>query len=191
MGNKKRYYKGNRERKDKRASSVNLMDNRIIFLNGEITDISFKEIIEQLLKLDMSNDKKDITLFTNSGGGNVPATLAIYDTMNYIKSDIKTIGIGKCFSTALLILLNGNKGKRFMTKNAEVMIHEVSSGSFDKVSEMKEDLNHSIIVNDKVLKIIANKTNRTLKQIRTAIKNKDNWMNSIQALKFGFVDKVL
>lgn len=186
-----RHCKGNQKNKDGRSSIVNLMDNRIIFLNGEITDSSSKEIIEQLLKLDMSNNKKDITLFINSGGGNVPAALALFDTMNYIKSDIKTIGIGKCSSAASLILLNGTKGKRYMTKNAEVMIHEVSSGSFGKVSEMKEDLNHSMIVNEKVLKIIASKTDRTLKQIRAATKNKDNWMNAYQALKFGFVDKVL
>lgn len=191
MRNNKRHYRGNREHKDKKASTVNLMDNRVIFLNGEITDSSAKEIIEQLLKLDMSNNKKDITLFINSGGGSVPASLALFDMMNYIKSDIKTIGIGKCSSAASLILLNGTKGKRYMTKNAEVMIHEVSSGSFGKVSEMKEDLNHSMIVNEKVLKIISDRTNKSIKHIKATIKNKDNWMNANQALKFGFVDKVL
>ncbi len=198
MKNMKYHYKRNnkkngkdKEQKDKKPSSVSLQDNRIIYLNGEINDSTAKEIIEQLLKFDISDHKKTVTFLINSGGGSVSAGLAIYNVMNYVKCPIKTINIGRCASMASILLINGTKGLRYCLPSSETMIHEVASGTFGKITQMQEELQHTKVLNDKLLKIIATKTNKTLSQIRKETKNKDSWMDAQMALKFGFVDKVL
>ena len=183
-------------RKDKKTkekakvSSIDLRERRIIYLDGEIDDKSAKETIETLLKLDVCNHK-DITMYINSSGGSVSSGLAIYDVMNMIKSDVRTICIGKCASMASILLINGTKGKRFILPNAEVMIHEVSSFSMGKVTEMQDRLDHTKSLNNKLLKIIVSKTNRTIKQVKNDTINKDNWFDSKTAVKYGFVDKIL
>ena len=108
-----------------------------------------------------------------------------------IKSDVRTICIGKCASMASILLINGTKGKRFILPNAEVMIHEVSSFSMGKVTEMQDRLEHTKSLNNRLLKIIASKTNRTIKQVKNDTINKDNWFDSKSAVKYGFVDKIL
>lgn len=186
-------YKNNyrkRKHKAKEVSSINLVEKRIIYLDGEINDEVAKSTIELLLKLDMCNHR-DITMYINSPGGSVSSGLAIYDVMNYIKSDIKTIGIGKCASMASILLINGTKGKRYLLPNAEVMVHEVSSFSMGKVTEMQEKLDHSKILNERIYKIMASKTHRTINQIKKDTANKDSWMSSNKALHYGFVDKIL
>lgn len=183
--------KGNKKTKEKaKVSSIDLRERRIIYLDGEIDDKSAKETIETLLKLDVCNHK-DITIYINSSGGSVSSGLAIYDVMNLIKSDVRTICIGKCASMASIILINGTKGKRFILPNAEVMIHEVSSFSMGKVTEMQDRLEHTKSLNNRLLKIIASKTNRTIKQVKNDTINKDNWFDSKTAVKYGFVDKIL
>lgn len=172
------------------VSSINLLDKRIIYLDSEIDDSHAKSIIELLLKLDACNHK-DITMYINSGGGSVSSGLAIYDVMNMIKSDVRTVCIGRCASMASILLINGAMGKRFILPNAEVMIHEVSSGTYGKVTEMQEKLDHSKSLNSKLYNIIVKKTKKSLKQIKKDTINKDNWMNSNEALKWGFVDEVL
>lgn len=179
-----------KKKKEKNVSSVNLLEKRVIYLDGEIDDKVAKEIIDLLLKLDICNHK-DITMYINSGGGSVRSGLAIYDVMNMIKSDIKTICIGRCASMASILLINGTKGKRFILPNAEVMIHEVSSASYGPVTEMQEKLEHTKGLNDKLYNIIASKTSKTLKQIKKETMNKDSWMNADEALKYGFVDEIL
>lgn len=191
---KSKNYKGKNNKKnkkeEKKVSSIDLVSKRIIYLDGEIDDKSAKDIIELLFKLDECNHK-DITMYINSGGGSVSSGMAIYDVMNYIKSDVRTICIGRCASMGAILLLNGAKGKRYALPNSEVMIHEVSSMSFGKVTEMKEKLDHSSSLNDKLHKIIADKTNLTLGQVRKKTTNKDVWLSARQALKLGFVDKIL
>lgn len=186
----KRYKRGKKKHETKSVSSVNLLDKRIIFLNDDIDDDTSKTIIETLLKLDACNHK-DITMYINSSGGVVSSGLAIIDIMNMIKSDVATVCIGKCASMAGIILINGAKGKRCILPNAEVMIHEVSSGTFGKVTEMQDKLEHSQELNKTLHKIIANKTNMTLKEVQQATKNKDRWLKSKEALKMGFVDKII
>lgn len=194
MENKYRKYtskNGNKKTKEKaKVSSIDLRERRIIYLDGEIDDKSAKETIETLLKLDVCNHK-DITMYINSSGGSVSSGLAIYDVMNMIKSDVRTICIGKCASMASILLINGTKGKRFILPNAEVMIHEVSSFSMGKVTEMQDRLDHTKSLNNKLLKIIVSKTNRTIKQVKNDTINKDNWFDSKTAVKYGFVDKIL
>lgn len=192
MGNR---YKNNKQKtkskkEQKRVNSIDLLDKRIIYLDGEIDDNVAKKIVELLLKLDICSHK-DITMYINSPGGSVSSGLAIYDVMNYIKSDVRTVGIGKCASMASILLINGTKGKRCLLPNAEVMIHEVSSISIGKVTEMQEKLDHSKILNERLYRIMASKTNRTIKQIKKDTFNKDKWISSNQALKYGFVDRIL
>lgn len=173
-----------------KLSSIDLLERRIIYLDGEIDDECVREIIKKLLRLDMQSHK-DITMYINSAGGSVVSGLAIYDVMNMIKSDVSTIGIGKCASMASILLINGAKGKRYILPNAEVMIHEVSTGTFGKVTEMQMKLDHSKSLNNKLWKIISDKTNRSFQQIKKDATNKDAWMNSKLALKYNFVDKIL
>ena len=193
MENKYKKYnqKKNKKTKEKpKVSSIDLKEERIVYLDGEIEDKSARDIIELLLKMDACNHK-DITMYINSGGGSVSSGLAIYDVMNMIKSDVRTICIGRAASMASILLINGTKGKRFILPNAEVMIHEVSSFNIGKYTEMKDRLDHTKTLNDRLIKIISNKTNRTFKQVKQDIINKDNWMDSKTAVRYGFVDKVL
>ena len=184
--------KNNRKRREKDFQSINLLDKRIIYLDGEITEDTAKRIVETLLKLDIINHK-DIKMYINSEGGSVNAGLAIIDTMNSIKSYVSTICIGRAASMGAVLLINGTKGKRFIGSYADVMIHEVATygGNYGKVSEQHDKLKRTTYVNKKIQKIIASKTNMSLKDVQKDTKKKDTWINSKNALKYGFVDKVL
>lgn len=186
---KKKDYKTKEKEKEK-VSSVDLQEKRIIYLDGEISDELAKEIIEQLLKMDACNHQ-DITMYINSPGGSVASGFAIYDIMNMIKSDVKTICIGRAASMACILLLNGAIGKRIVLPNAEIMTHEVSGGAFGRVSEVEQHLDHSKSLNIKLRKIIVDKTKLSWKQVKESTTNKDKWFNAEEALKYGFVDKVL
>lgn len=179
-----------KENKKPKVSDIDLIEKRIIYLDVEIDDKLAKEIIETLLKMNACNNK-DITMYINSGGGSVSSGLAIYDVMNMIKSDVRTICIGRAANMASVLLINGTKGKRFILPNAEIMIHEVSSFNMGKFTELKDRLDHTKSLNDRLMKIVASKTNRTYKQIKQDTINKDNWINSRTAVKYGFVNKVL
>ena len=184
--------KNHKRRKQKNFNSIDLLDNRIIYLDGEITEESAKRTIETLLKLDIINHK-DIKMYINSEGGSVNAGLAIVDIMNSIKSDVSTICVGRAASMGAILLINGAKGKRFISCNGDVMIHEVASfgANYGKVSEQHDKLKRTTYVNKKIQRIIASKTNMSLKDVQKDTKKKDTWINSKNALKFGFVDKVL
>lgn len=187
---KKSLRKFNKESEEKEISSIDLLDKRMIYLNCNIEDNSATEVIRDLLKLDSCNHK-DITMYINSGGGSVSAGLAIYDIMNMIKSDIKTIGVGRCASIASILLINGAKGKRFILPNAEIMIHDISSATSGKISEVEVRFEHAKIINNRIQEIIAEKTKKSLEEIKFETDRKDTWMNSQEALKYGFVDEIL
>lgn len=176
--------------KEKQISSIKLLDNRIIYVDGSIDDALAKDVIDKLLRLDTLNHD-DIVIYINSNGGNVSSGLAIYDTMNMIKSKVSTVCIGKCFSMASVLLVNGAKGKRYILPNAEVMIHEVSSISVGKVGEMQKNLDHSRDLNHKLFKILAEKSNRTYNQIKNEATGKDLWLSASKALQYGIIDKIL
>ena len=168
----------------------NLTKRRFLFIDREIDDELARYIIYKLLKMDAANHD-DITMFINSDGGRVRAGLAIYDIMNSIKSDVITIGVGRCASMASIILANGARGKRYILPHAEVMMHELSAETCGKVTEMQDDLNHSKILNHKLCKLIAAKTNKSYEQVKRDIRGKDAWMNAKNALNYGFVDKII
>lgn len=180
-----------KKKENKLPSDINLFNNRIIRLNGDINTEEGDKIVEQLLKLDATKSKKDIIFYINSPGGLVSAGLAIYDTMQMVKSNIKTICIGRCSSMAAVLLSGGTKGKRCITPNSEVMIHEMSSYSGGKIGEIKVSYEHSNTLNERLMKILADNTGKSIKQIKKDTQLKDKWFTADEALKYGLVDKIL
>lgn len=191
MSNTKTKKKTKKDTKSKTPTNVNLFDNRIIRLNKTIDAAVAEEIVDQLLKLDTIKSKKDIIFYINSPGGAVSAGMAIYDAMQMVKNDIKTICIGRCASMAAVLLSGGTKGKRYITPNSEVMIHEVSSFNMGKVGELKIDYEHTNTLNEQIIKLLAENTGKTVKQVRKDIQLKDRWFNAEEALKYGLGDKIL
>ena len=191
MTKKKTKSKKKKEIKEKKPSDINLFDNRIIRLNTDINSEEADKIVEQLLKLDTIKSNKDIIFYINSPGGLVSAGLAIYDAMQLVKSNVKTICIGRCSSMAAVLLSGGTKGKRYITQNSEVMIHEVSSFSGGKIGEIKVSYEHSNTLNERLMKILADNTGKSIKQIKKDTLLKDKWFNAEEAIKYGLVDKIL
>ncbi len=191
MSNNKNKKKTKKETKPKKPSDINLFDNRIIRLNKTIDTEVAQEIVEQLLKLDATKSKKDIIFYINSPGGTVASGMAIYDAMQMVKSDVRTICIGRCASMAAVLLSGGTKGKRYITPNSEVMIHEVSSFNMGKVGELKINYEHTNTLNERIIKLLAENTGKTIKQVRHDIQLKDRWFNAEEALKYGLGDKIL
>ena len=190
QNSKKNKRKDKKSKEKKKVSSVDLLEKRVIYLTGEIDERLSKEVIDKLMKLDMCNHK-DITLYINSPGGEVREGLAIYDVMNMIKSDIKTICIGRCASMASILLINGTNGKRYILPNAEIMIHEVSSMCFGKLGEMQDKVKHTERLNNKLYRIISKNTKQSFQEVKKMTHKKDNWMNAYEAIKYGFVDSIL
>lgn len=180
-----------KESKPKTPSDVNLLDNRIIRLSKTVDTETSEKIVEQLLKLDAIKSKKDIIFYINSPGGSVSDGMAIYDAMQIVKSDVKTICLGRCSSMAAVLLSGGTKGKRYITPNSEVMIHEVFTFNSGKIGDVKVSFEHSNALNERIIKILANNTGRSIEQIRQDIQLKDKWFNSDEALEYGLVDKLL
>lgn len=167
-----------------------LLKDRIIFLGEEVTDVSANIIVAQLLFLEAEDPGKDIQLYINSPGGSVTAGMAIYDTMNYIKSDVSTICIGMAASMGAFLLSGGTKGKRFALPNAEIMIHQPSGGSRGMASDMK-------IVADQILKtkarlneILAANTGKPIEVIEKDT-DRDNYMTAKEALEYGLIDSII
>ena len=165
-------------------------EKRIIHLHTDIDEQQAENIVKDLLKLDNSKEKGDITFYINSPGGRVSSGLAIYDAMQMIKSDVKTVCIGHCASMAAVLLSGGSKGKRFITSNSEVMIHEVSTLTAGKLGDVKVNLEHTSKVNERLIKLLVENTGQSEKQITKDIL-KDKWFNADEAIKYGLVDKVL
>ena len=179
-----------KESTPKSLSDINLFDKRVIHLNKEIDSKVAVDIIEQLLKLDSIKEKKDIIMYINSPGGSVSDGMAIYDAMQMVKSDVMTICIGRCASMASVLLSGGTKGKRYITPNSEVMIHEVSTFSMGKIGDVKVNVDHSNTLNERIIRLLANNTGKSKKQIREALK-KDKWFNAEEAINYGVIDRIL
>lgn len=167
-----------------------LLNDRIIFLGGGIDDHTANLIIAQLLYLDNADSKKDISLYINSPGGSVTAGLAIIDTMNFIKSDVSTICVGIAASMGALILSSGKKGKRFSLPNSEVMIHQVMGGTEGQASDIAINAKHILRTKDNLNKILALNTNKKMDQVEKD-SDRDYWMTSDEAKKYGIVDDII
>ena len=166
-----------------------LLKDRIIILSGEIDDNLANSIVAQLLYLDSINNDT-INLYINSPGGSITSGMAIYDTMNFIKSDVSTICIGMAASMAAFLLSSGKKGKRFCLPNSEVMIHQPLGGAQGQATEIKIVAERILKLKDKLNTILAKNTGKSLKQIERDTE-RDNFMDSNEAFEYGIVDKIL
>lgn len=166
-----------------------LLKDRIIMLNGEINDNVANTIVAQLLYLDSLNNE-DISLYINSPGGSITAGFAIYDTMNYIKSNVSTICVGMAASMAAFILSAGKIGKRYILSNAEVMIHQPLGGIQGQATEIKIAAERILKLKKKLNNILAENTGKSIEVI-TNDTERDYFMDSSEALNYGIVDKIL
>lgn len=167
-----------------------LLKDRIIFLGTGIDEHVANSVIAQLLFLESENSGKDIKVYINSPGGYVTSGLAVYDTMQYIKCDVSTIVVGTAASMAAVLLAGGTPGKRYALPNAEIMIHQPLGGAEGQASDIKIRAEHILKTRDLLNKILSKHTNQTLEHIERDT-DRDNFMSSIEAKKYGIIDKVI
>lgn len=166
-----------------------LLKERIIFLGGPIDDNTANIIIAQLLFLESEDPKKDISLYINSPGGSVTATLAMLDTINHIKADVSTVCVGVAASGGAILLSAGKKDKRFALPNAEVMIHQPWGGAQGQATDIEITARHILGLRDKLNKILAKNTGKQVKDIEKDVE-RDFFMSAEEAKKYGLVDEV-
>lgn len=166
-----------------------LLEDRIIFITGEITDQTANIVVAQLIYLEGKNPDKDIHLYINSPGGSVTAGFAIFDTIRYIKCDVVTICVGLAASMGAFLLASGTKGKRYALPNSEIMIHQPLGGIQGQASDMEIHSKHIIKTKEKLNKILSEVTGQPLK---TIIKDtdRDNFMTAEEAKKYGLIDEI-
>lgn len=167
-----------------------LLKERIIFLGTDVNPHTANLVVAQLLFLQNEDPKKDIQIYINSPGGSVYDGMAIYDTIKHIKNDVSTVGIGLQASMGAFLLSSGTKGKRFLLPHAKVMIHQPSSGTRGKVSDMEIDLKESLKVRELLNEILAQNTGQKLSKIAKDV-DRDYWMTAEEAVKYGLADKVI
>lgn len=166
-----------------------LLKNRIILLSGPIDDALANTIVAELLYLDSLNHE-DIALYINSPGGAVTAGMAIYDTMNFIKSNVSTICIGMAASMAAFLLACGQSGKRYILPNAEVMIHQPLGGAQGQATEIKIAAEHILKIKKKLNTILAEKTGKSLRKIEQDTE-RDYYLSAEEAKEYGLIDQIL
>ncbi len=167
-----------------------LLKDRIIFLGGPVDDHVANIIIAQLLFLESDSPKKDITLYVNSPGGQVTSTMAILDTMNYVKSDVATICVGLAASGGAIILSAGKKGKRFALPNAEMMIHQPLGGTEGQATDIAITARQILKIKEKLNKLLAKNTGKPLSQIEKD-SDRDYYMSAEEAAKYGLIDEII
>ena len=167
-----------------------LLNDRIVFLGEEVTDVSANLVIAQLLHLESQDSEKDISLYINSPGGSVTAGLAILDTMNYIKCDVSTICLGECASMGAVLLSAGAKGKRYCLPNSMVLIHQPSGGAQGQQTEIQIVADFMRKTRDRLNDILASNNGQPLEVIERDTE-RDNYMTAEEAMAYGLVDKVI
>ena len=167
-----------------------LLNDRIVFLGEEVTDVSANLVIAQLLHLESQDSEKDISLYINSPGGSVTAGLAILDTMNYIKCDVSTICLGECASMGAVLLSAGAKGKRYCLPNSMVLIHQPSGGAKGQQTEIQIVADFMRKTRDRLNNILSVNTGQPLEVIERDTE-RDNYMTAEEAMAYGLVDKVI
>ena len=167
-----------------------LLNDRIIFLGEEVTDVSANLIVAQLLFLESEDPNKDIQLYINSPGGSVTAGMAIYDTMNYVKCDVSTICMGMAASMGAFLLAAGQKGKRFALPNAEIMIHQPSGGARGQATDIQIVADQILRTKQKLNEILAANTGQPLERI-AADTDRDNYMTAEEAKEYGLIDELV
>jgi len=167
-----------------------LLKDRIIFLGEPINDHTANIIIAQFLFLDAEGKGKDIKFYINTPGGSVTAGMAIYDTMQYVKSDVSTICVGMAASMGAVLLAAGAKGKRFSLPNSEILIHQVMGGFEGQASDIKIHSEHILKIREKLNKILAKHTGQPIATIEKDT-DRDHFMSADEAVKYGIIDKVI
>ena len=166
-----------------------LLEDRIIFLNGEVNDARANLVIAQLIYLEGKDPNKDIFLYINSPGGSVSAGFAIYDTMNYIKCDVTTICIGLAASMGAFLLSSGAKGKRFALPNSEIMIHQPLGGASGQASDIQIQAKHIARIKSRLNKILSKNTGKDIDIIEKDT-DRDNYMTAEEAKEYGLIDQI-
>lgn len=166
-----------------------LLKDRIIMISGEIDDNNCNIIVSELLYLDSLNNN-DISIYINSPGGSVTAGMAIYDTINFIKSDVSTICVGMAASMGAFLLSSGTKGKRFALPNSEIMIHQPLGGAQGQATEIKIAAERILKLKDKLNHILAKNTGKNLKTVEKDTE-RDHFLSAQESLEYGLVDKIL
>ena len=165
------------------------MEDRIVFLTGEVNDLSADIVIAQLLYLEGKDPEKDISLYINSPGGSVTAGMGIYDTMNYIKCDVQTICVGMAASMGAFLLSSGAKGKRFSLPNSEIMIHQPMGGANGQASDIAIQAEHILKIKKRMNTILSKNCNQPIEKIEKDV-DRDHYMTAEEALKYGLIDRV-
>ena len=166
-----------------------LLEERIIFITGEINDAVANTVVAELLYLEAKDSAKDIDIYINSPGGSVTSGLAIYDTMNFIKCDVSTICIGMAASMAAFLLSSGKKGKRYALPSSEIMIHQPLGGAQGQASDIKIQADHILRTKAKLNRILSENTGKDLSVIERDT-DRDNYMSADEAREYGLIDKV-
>lgn len=166
-----------------------LLKDRIVFISGEIDDNLANRVIAELLYLD-STGNEDINIYINSPGGSVSAGMAIYDTMNFVKSDVSTTCLGIAASMAAFLLSSGNKGKRYILPNADIMIHQPLGGAQGQATDIKIASDRIIDLRKRLNRILSKNTSQSLKKIEKDTE-RDNYLSAKEALEYGLVDKII
>jgi ATP-dependent Clp protease protease subunit len=167
-----------------------LLKDRIVVLHDEVNDVSASVVVAELLLLEAEDPEKDITLYINSPGGSVTAGMAIYDTMNYIKPDVRTVGMGMCASKGAFLLSSGTKGKRSALPNCEVMIHQPSGGAKGQATDIKIVADNILKTRRRLNEILANNSGQPLEKIEIDTE-RDNYMTADEAKEYGLIDEVM
>lgn len=167
-----------------------LLKERIIFVSGSIDEAMASIVVAQLIFLENEDPKKDITVYVNSPGGSIASGMAIIDTMNFIRPDVSTVCVGIAASMGAMILSQGTKGKRFALPNAEVMIHQPLTGIEGQASDIEITAKHILRSKETLYKMLMKATGKTMDQI-TKDADRDYWMTSDEAKKYGIVDDII
>lgn len=167
-----------------------LLKERIIFLGGEVNDVTANLVVAQLLFLESEDPDKDIQLYINSPGGSVSAGFAIYDTMQYIKPDVSTICVGMAASMGAFLLAAGAKGKRFALPNADIMIHQPIGGARGQAEDIRIQAEKIIEIRERINKILAERTGQPLEKVAKDT-DRDYYMTAEEAKRYGIIDEVI
>lgn len=167
-----------------------LLKDRIIFLSGEIDDMTANLVVAQMIFLEAEDPDKDIFMYINSPGGSVTAGMAIYDTMQYVKCDVSTFCMGMAASMGAFLLAGGTKGKRLALPNAEIMIHQPLGGAQGQATEIEIAARHILQTKEKLNRMLAENTGKDI-SIIAADTDRDNWMSAEEAKEYGLIDRVI
>lgn len=167
-----------------------LLQDRILFVSGEITDNVASSVIAQLLYLDAMDSEKDISMYINSPGGSITAGMGIYDAMNLVKADVSTLCVGMAASMGAFLLASGAKGKRLALPNSEIMIHQPLGGANGQASDIEISAKRIIRLRDHINRILAQQTGQQLEKIKQDT-DRDHFMNALEAKAYGLIDRVI